>query len=155
MHLTRIYRKVGLCSRAELSRQVAEGRSTSPTRSRLVGFPETCERGCEAYGRGVFKGAGRTFLVESYVPGLDERPAATLSPRVREGIRRLDEEGTTFRCGGSFALVDEETYTCMIGAPKDDDVIQLSERAGLEHDHIVEAFVIDAPATQGRRSVSR
>jgi hypothetical protein len=26
---------------------------------------------------------------------------------------------------------------------------------GLEHDHIVEAFVIDAPATQGRRSVSR
>jgi hypothetical protein len=56
----------------------------------------------------------------------------------------------TLRWGGSFALVDEETYICIIGAPAIDDVIQLSERAGLEHDHVVEAFVIDAPAPEGR-----
>jgi hypothetical protein len=98
----------------------------------------------------VFSGAAQTFLVESYVPGLDERAAAALSSRLREAIGQLDEEGMMLRWGGSFALVDEETYICMIGAPKVDDVIQLSERAGLEHDHIVEAFVIDAPATQGR-----
>jgi hypothetical protein len=98
----------------------------------------------------VFGGAGRTFLVESYVPRLDERIAASLSSRLRGAIRQLDVEGMTLRWGGSFALVDEETYICIIGAPAIDDVIQLSERAGLEHDHVVEAFVIDAPAPEGR-----
>jgi hypothetical protein len=98
----------------------------------------------------MFGGGGRTFLVESYVPGLDERAAATLSSRLREAIRQLGEEGRTLRWGGSFALVDEETYICIISAPNVDDVIQLSERAGFEHDHVVEAFAIDAPASLGR-----
>jgi hypothetical protein len=98
----------------------------------------------------VFGGIGRTFLVESYVPGLDEQAAAMLSSRLREAIRQLTEEGTTLRWRGSFALVDEETYICIIEAPNVDHVVQLSERAGFEPDHIVEAFVIDAPATHGR-----
>ena len=98
----------------------------------------------------MFGGAGRTFLVESYVPGLDQQAAATLSSQLREAIRQLDEEGITLRWGGSFALVDEETYICIIAAPNVDDVVQLSERARFEHDHVVEAFAIDSPATQGR-----
>jgi hypothetical protein len=98
----------------------------------------------------VFGGAGRTFLVESYVAGLDERAAATLSSRLRKAIRQLAEEGMALRWGGSFALVDEETFICIIGAGEVDDVVQLSERAGLEHDHVVEAFAIDTPATQRR-----
>ena len=84
----------------------------------VVGFPETRDIGCDAYGRSVFGGAGRTFLVESYVAGLDERIATTLSSRLREAIRRIDEEGMTLRWGGSFALVDEETYICVIEAPR-------------------------------------
>lgn len=115
-----------------------------------MGFPETRERGCEAYGREVFGGAARTFLVETYVPGLDERAAATLSSRLRESIRQLNEEGTALRWGGSFALVVEETYICVIVATVVDDVVQLSDRAGLEHDHVVEAFAIDASGTQSR-----
>jgi hypothetical protein len=98
----------------------------------------------------VFGGAGRTFLVESYVPGLDERAAATLSSRLREAIRQLDEEGMILDWGGSFALVDEETYIFIVGAPGVDDVVQLSERAGFEHDHVVEALAIDVPTRQGR-----
>jgi hypothetical protein len=125
------------------------GRSTSPTSKHAVGFPETRERGCEAYGRSVFSETGRTFLVETYVPRLDKRAAATLSSRLREAIRQLDDEGISLGWGGSFALVDEETYICIIGAIRFDDVVQLSERAGSEHDHVVEAFVIDAPATRG------
>ena len=98
----------------------------------------------------MFNGAARTFLVESYVPGLDERAAAMLSSRLRESIRQLNEEGTALRWGGSFALVEEETYICVIVAPVVDDVVQLSERAGLGHDHVVEAFAIDAHETQCR-----
>jgi hypothetical protein len=98
----------------------------------------------------VFSGAGRTFLVESYVPRLDERAAAALSSRLRDAIRQLDEEGMTLRWGGSFALVDEETYMFIVGASRVDDVVQLNERAGFEHDHVVEALAIDAPTSQGR-----
>ena len=97
----------------------------------------------------MFGGAGRTFLVESYVRRLDARAAATLSSRLREAIRQLDEEGTILGWGGSFALVGEETFICIIAAAKVDHVVQLCERAGFEHDHVVEAFAIDAPATQG------
>jgi hypothetical protein len=99
----------------------------------------------------VFGGAGRTFLVESYVPGLDERAAATLSSRLRKAIRQLDEGGvTTLQWGGSLALVDEETYIFIVGALGVDDVVQLSERAGFEHVHVVEALAIDMPTRQGR-----
>ena len=115
-----------------------------------MGFPETRERGSEAYGHDVFSGVARTFLVESYVPGLDERAAATLSSRLRESIRQLNEEGTALRWGGSFALVAEETYICIITAANVDHIVQLCERAGFEHDHVVEALAIDAPWTQSR-----
>jgi DNA-binding GntR family transcriptional regulator len=98
----------------------------------------------------VFGGAGRTFLVETYVPGLDERAAVSLSSRLREAIRQLAEEGVILRWDGSFALVDEETFICIIGAASVDDVVELSKRAGFEPDHVVEVFAIDAPATQGR-----
>jgi hypothetical protein len=54
------------------------------------------------------------------------------------------------RWGGSFALVDDETFICIIGASKVDHVVQLSERAGFEPDHVAEAFAIDALATQDR-----
>jgi hypothetical protein len=96
----------------------------------------------------VFGVAGRKFLVETYVPGLDERAAVMLSSRLREVIRQCAEEGVNLRWGGSFALIDEETHICIIGAPSVDDVVQLSKRARFEPDHVVEVFAIDAPATQ-------
>jgi DNA-binding GntR family transcriptional regulator len=98
----------------------------------------------------VFAGAGRAFLAETYVPGLDEPAAVSLSSCLREAIRQLAEEGVVLRWDGSFALVDEETFICIIRAANVDDVVELSKRAGFEPDHVVEAFAIDAPATQGR-----
>jgi hypothetical protein len=92
-------------------------------------------------------GAARTFLVETYVPGLDERAAIALSSSLRRAIGRLGEEGVVLGWGGSFALVDDETYICVVCAPDVDCVRRLGERAGFEHEHIVEAFAIDPPAT--------
>jgi hypothetical protein len=95
---------------------------------------------------GVASQTARTFFVESYVPRLDARTAETLSSRLRETIRQLNEEGAAVRWRGSFALVNEETYICIIAAPMIGDVIEVSERAGLDHDNVVEALTIDAPA---------
>ncbi len=79
------------------------------------------------------------------MPRLDERSAKTLTSSLRETIRQLNEDGMPLRWRGSFALVDEETYICIIAAPEIDDVGELSERVGLEHDHIAEALMLHAP----------
>ncbi|HAL28497.1 MAG TPA: nickel-binding protein [Gaiellaceae bacterium] len=93
----------------------------------------------------------RTFLVESYVPQLDERTAATISSRFREAARELEEEGIGIQWRGSFALLSEETYFCIIAAPDRGAVMQLNERARLEHDHVVEVIAIDPYATSSSR----
>jgi hypothetical protein len=98
---------------------------------------------------GVSNQALRTFFVESYVPRLDERAAETLSSRLQEMIRRFNEEGTPVLSRGSFALLDEETYVCIVVAPTIDDVVELSARVGLERDHVVEAVALDLPARRG------
>lgn len=90
----------------------------------------------------------RTFLVESYVPRLDERSAKTLTNSIRETIRQLNEDGMPLRWRGSFALVDEETYICIVAAPEIDDVGELSARVGLAQDHVVEALILDVPGRQ-------
>lgn len=105
-----------------------------------MGFSETRGLGRVAYARGVASGCEKTFLVESYVPQLDERTAAAISSRVLAAIRQLEEEGLAVQWLRSFALIDEETYLCIVAARDLDHVFQLNERAGLEYDHVVEVI---------------
>jgi hypothetical protein len=85
-----------------------------------------------------------TFLIETYVPQLDERTAVTISSRLREAMRELEQEGVTLRCRGSFALVEEETYLCLVDAPDRECVLLLNQRAALASDHVAEIATIDA-----------
>jgi len=50
-----------------------------------------------------------TYLVETYVPKLDEATAVALSKRLRAAIGELQREGLALRWLRSFALVGEET----------------------------------------------
>src|SRR5215216_2052580 len=95
------------------------------------------------YGHCVAGGCERTFLIEKYVPQLDEASAIAISSRFRAAVRRRDEEGRTLRWIRSFALVGEETYCCIIVAPDIDHIVQLNDRGGLEYDHVVEVVVLD------------
>ena len=85
----------------------------------------------------------RTFLVESYVPHLDERAAAELTSRCRDAVRRLRREGVPLRWIRSFAVIDEETYLCVVAARDLDHVTRLNEQAGVEHEHVTEVVAID------------
>jgi hypothetical protein len=91
-----------------------------------------------------------TFLIESYVPQLDERTATTISSRLRDAIRELEEEGVTLHWRGSFALVEEETYLCLVVAPDRESVLVLNRRAALASDHVAEIATIDAPSESDR-----
>jgi hypothetical protein len=94
----------------------------------------------------VAHGIQRTFLVESFVPHLDDWSAGTITSRLRATVGQLEKEGTALRWLRSFALVGEETYLCFIAASDLDHVLQLSRRAGLECDHVVEVVVIEPSA---------
>ena len=90
----------------------------------------------------------RTFLVERYVPRLDRQTAAAISSRFHGALQALHEEGVTLRWLRSFALIGEETYLCIVAALDQADVVELSRRAGFEHDHVVEMVALD-----GRREI--
>ena len=85
-----------------------------------------------------------TYLVETYVPKLDEATAVALSARLREAIAELQREGLTLRWIRSFALVDEETYVWMLTAKDAHDIALVNRRAGVTVDHIAEVFPGDA-----------
>jgi hypothetical protein len=82
-----------------------------------------------AYGRAMTSTVQRTFLVESYVPNLDEATAAELSVRLRSTIADLRREGLKLRWLRSFALLN---------AADVDQVVVVNERAAVGFDHVAE-----------------
>jgi hypothetical protein len=89
------------------------------------------------------RGSERTFLVELYVPRLDEQAAVAISSRCRAAARQLAEQGVALRWLRSFAVIGEETFLCVVAARDREHVVELSRRAGLEHDHVVEVVAIE------------
>ena len=81
-----------------------------------------------------------TYLVEMYVPKLDETTAAALSARLQAAIGELRREGLALRWLRSFALLDEETYSWMLTATHADDVARVNRRAGVTFDHVAEVL---------------
>ena len=85
----------------------------------------------------------KTFLIEKYVPQLDEATAVGISSRLRAAVSRRNARGGTLRWIRSFALVGEETYCCIIEATDIEHIAQLNERGDLEYDHVVEVVALD------------
>jgi hypothetical protein len=89
-----------------------------------------------------------TYLVETYVPNLDEATAAALSARLQAAIGELQREGLALRWLRSFALLDEETYSWMLTAAGADDVARVNRRAGVTFDHVAEVLPGDGAAPE-------
>ena len=79
-----------------------------------------------------------TYLVETYVPKLDEATEAALSARLQAALGELQREGLALCWLRSFALLDEETYSWMVTATDVEDVALVTRRAGVTFDHIAE-----------------
>lgn len=73
------------------------------------------------------------------MPALDEAAAASLSARFRAAIDELQREGHQVEWLRSFALLEEETYVCMLTAERERDVASVHRRARLTCEHMVEA----------------
>ena len=81
-----------------------------------------------------------TYLVETYIPKLDEATAVALSKRLRTAIRELQRDGLAVRWLRSFALVGEETYVWMLTATDAHEIALVNRRAGVKSDHIAEVL---------------
>lgn len=88
-----------------------------------------------------------TYLVETYIPKLDEATAVALSKRLRTAIRELQREGLALRWLRSFALVGEETYVWMLTATDAHEIAIVNRRAGVTFDHIAEVLPGEATGT--------
>jgi hypothetical protein len=91
----------------------------------------------------VTAGDARTFLVESYVPLLDASTAAAISVRIGAAAAELRQEGVSIEWVRSFALVDEQTYFCVLAASDVADVVEANGRARFDYDHVGEVIAID------------
>ena len=93
--------------------------------------------------------APATFLVETYVPKLDEATAVALSTRLRAAITELQREGLPLRWLRSFALIGEDTYLWMLNANDADDIARVNRRAGVTFDHVAVVVPGEASARDG------
>jgi hypothetical protein len=80
--------------------------------------------------------AATTFLVESYVPRRTDAAPGELSARLGAAAEALALDVHFLR---AISLPEDETCFYLFEAPSAEAVRQVSERAGLRHERIVEA----------------
>ena len=80
----------------------------------------------------------KTYLVESYAPGLDRRIAAVMTAHLVEAVSRLRAEGLAIEWRGALSLPAEETYLYLISARRAADVARVSATARVAYDRLSE-----------------
>ena len=93
-----------------------------------------------------------TYLVESYVPGLDPERAARLDRQVCDTVAALHGDGVRVVWGGSLAITAEETYSYLVtceGRVADAAVAAIGIGAELASDHVAEVVVVRPPFGTG------
>jgi hypothetical protein len=86
----------------------------------------------------------RSFLLEQYVPQLDETSATALARRLEDSSDRLRAGGVQIRWIHAVALPDEESLLCFIEAERIEDVRLASRQAGVEGAHVQPIIALDA-----------
>ncbi|HYN63427.1 MAG TPA: hypothetical protein VES36_02395 [Candidatus Limnocylindrales bacterium] len=82
----------------------------------------------------------KTFLVEAYVPQLDDGVAAEVTARLRSAADALRASGSPVEWLGAFAVQGDETLFSVVGAENASQVGRLTEDAGLSPAHIAEVL---------------
>jgi hypothetical protein len=85
----------------------------------------------------------RTYLVECFWPGVDERQHAAAVERAHAAAVDLRREGAQVEFLGSILVQPDETVFCLF-AGRDADVRTASERAALPFERVLEARVAQA-----------
>jgi hypothetical protein len=102
-----------------------------------VGFSRMRPRTPQRHGCAVTIST-RTFLVDSYVPGMDVQLVRNLVNRIATVDGRM-----SWLC--VLAIPEEETVTCVVRSAERTAVVEALLRAGLSAEHVTEVLLIEAP----------
>jgi hypothetical protein len=79
------------------------------------------------------------YLVESYLPRTRAAQLASTKERARRSAEAMSDEGVSVRHVRSTFLADDEVCLHLFDAPSAGAVEEVSRRAAIEYDRIVEA----------------
>jgi hypothetical protein len=85
------------------------------------------------------------YVVERYLPGLDQRQLVRLLGNLGKVTDDLRSEGTRVRYLGSTIVPRDEACFCQFEGPSEAAVAEANTRAGVPFDRIVEAVAVPAP----------
>jgi hypothetical protein len=85
------------------------------------------------------------YVVERYLPGLDQRQLVRLLGKLGKVTDDLRSEGTRVRYLGSTIVPGDEACFCQFEGPSEAAVAEANTRAGVPFDRIVEAVAVPAP----------
>jgi hypothetical protein len=91
----------------------------------------------------------RTYLVECFWPGVDERAHASAAARAREAALELRHHGDEVEFLGSVLVPVDETVFCFFRG-REPDVRRASERAGLPIERVLATMHVYGNQAGGR-----
>ena len=86
------------------------------------------------------------YVVERYLPGLDQERLVGLLAKLGEVTQELRTEGTHVRYLGSTIVPDDEACFCQFEGTSEAAVAEANERAGVPFARIVAAMTVPAAA---------
>ena len=88
------------------------------------------------------------YVVERYLPGLDQRQLVRVLGKLGKATEELRAEGTSVRYLGSTIVPGDEACFCQFDGASEAAVAEANERAGVPFDRIVEGVAV--PVAQDR-----
>jgi len=85
------------------------------------------------------------YVVERYLPGLDQRQLVRLLQKLGKVTEDLRSEGTRVRYLGSTIVPGDEACFCQFEGPSEAAVAEANARAGVPFDRIVAAVTVPSP----------
>ena len=82
------------------------------------------------------------YVVERYLPGLDQRTLVPMLGKLGRATQELRTEGTHVRDLGSTIVPGDEACFCQFEGASEAAVAEANERAGVPFDRIVEAVAV-------------
>ena len=86
------------------------------------------------------------YVVERYLPGLDQRQLLQMLEKLGQATRELRIEGTHVRYLGSTIVPDDEACFCQFEGVSGAAVAEANERAGVPFARIVAAITVPVAA---------
>ena len=86
------------------------------------------------------------YVVERYLPGLDQRRLLPMLEKLGQATQELRIEGTHVRYLGSTIVPDDEACFCQFEGASEAAVAEANERAGVPFARIVAAITVPVAA---------